>query len=62
MKMKILRNCIMVAVIAFSVARSAHAQSGCTDSPEAPTDILLLVGAVGVFQGQRVIQWLRKRS
>ena len=31
----------------FLVPVLAHAQSGCTDSPECPTAVLGLVGAVG---------------
>lgn len=59
--MKIFRNCTVMATVFFALALSAHAQSGCTDSPEAPTDVLLVVGAVGVFQGSRLLQWLHKR-
>jgi XrtJ-associated TM-motif-TM protein len=51
-----------VVVALFLVTISAHAQGGCEDSPEAPTDILLLVGTVGLFQGSRLFQWLRKRG
>jgi len=51
---------MMVAVLLIAAA-SAHAQSGCLDSPEAPTDILLLVGAVGIFHGSRLAQKFRKR-
>jgi XrtJ-associated TM-motif-TM protein len=59
--MKIFRTCTVIATVLFAFALSAHAQGGCLDSPEAPTDVLLVVGAVGVFQGSRLLQWLRKR-
>jgi XrtJ-associated TM-motif-TM protein len=51
-----------IVVALFLVTVSAHAQGGCADSPEAPTDILLLVGTVGLFQGSRLFQRLRKRG
>jgi XrtJ-associated TM-motif-TM protein len=34
---------------------SLHAQSGCFDSPEAPTDVLLLVGSAGMFYGSSLL-------
>jgi len=40
---------------------SLHAQSGCFDSPEAPTDVLLLVGSAGMFYGSSfLMKALRK--
>jgi XrtJ-associated TM-motif-TM protein len=36
-----------LAVLALPLA--AHAQSGCTDSPENPTVVLALVGSAGAF-------------
>ncbi len=42
---------------------SLHAQSGCTDSPEAPTMILLLVGMAGMFYGSSLLmKMLRQKS
>jgi XrtJ-associated TM-motif-TM protein len=38
---------LAVAVLAVPVA--AHAQSGCTDSPENPTAVLALVGGAGAL-------------
>jgi XrtJ-associated TM-motif-TM protein len=55
------RSILVIAVLLFLATVSAHAQSGCADSPEAPTDILLLVGTVGLFHGSRLFQKLRKR-
>jgi XrtJ-associated TM-motif-TM protein len=46
MKKKIL---IVVAVFLVAAAMPLHAQSGCGDSPEAPTAILALVGSVSAF-------------
>jgi XrtJ-associated TM-motif-TM protein len=37
------------------VSISLRAQTGCVDSPEAPTNVLLLVGAVGMFYGSSVL-------
>ncbi len=34
---------------------SLHAQNGCFDSPEAPTDVLLLVGSAGMFYGSSLL-------
>jgi XrtJ-associated TM-motif-TM protein len=43
---------------------SAHAQGGCFDSPEAPTDVLMFVGSAGMFYGSSVLMKLvrHKRS
>ena len=38
-----------------------HAQSGCSDSPEAPTDVLMLVGAAGmIFGSSAAMKLVRK--
>ncbi len=58
--MRIARVSALFAVVLLLATLSAHAQHGCTDSPEAPTDVLMLVGAVGLFQGSRLFQRLRK--
>lgn len=39
---------VAIALLAAS-ALPLHAQSGCGDSPEAPTAILALVGSAGAF-------------
>jgi XrtJ-associated TM-motif-TM protein len=44
----------VVALLVF--ATSLHAQGGCTDSPEAPTVLLMLVGAAGMFYGSSVLR------
>jgi XrtJ-associated TM-motif-TM protein len=38
---------LAMAVLAMPVV--AHAQTGCTDSPENPTAVLALVGSAGAF-------------
>jgi XrtJ-associated TM-motif-TM protein len=41
----------------------AHAQGGCVDSPEAPTDVLMLVGSIGMVYGSSVVtKMLRRKS
>jgi len=51
-----------IAILAFLVVPVAlHAQGGCVDSPEAPTDVLMLVGSIGMVYGSSaVIKMLRK--
>jgi XrtJ-associated TM-motif-TM protein len=49
------------AVVFLICAASVHAQTGCTDSPEAPTAFLMLVGAVGIFYGSSVLRKLLSR-
>jgi XrtJ-associated TM-motif-TM protein len=52
---------LLTVMVFLCTATSLHAQSGCTDSPEAPTDVLLLVGAVGLTKGSAIVKWLRQR-
>ena len=54
----------LLAILMFlSVPLVLHAQSGCSDSPEAPTDVLMLVGSLGMIFGSSVaMKLLRKRS
>jgi len=54
---------IVFAVLALLCCKSLMAQiNGCDDSPEAPTDILLLVGSLGMFYGSSVVMKLRRRN
>jgi len=39
----------LLAVAVLAMPMMAHAQSGCTDSPENPTAVLALVGSAGAF-------------
>jgi XrtJ-associated TM-motif-TM protein len=52
-----------IAVLTFlAIPVVMHAQGGCVDSPEAPTDVLMLVGSVGMMYGSSlVMKVMRKR-
>jgi len=39
----------LLAIAVLAVPMVAHAQTGCTDSPENPTVVLALVGSAGAF-------------
>ena len=39
----------LLAMAVLAVPMVAHAQTGCTDSPENPTAVLALVGSAGAF-------------
>jgi XrtJ-associated TM-motif-TM protein len=39
----------LVAMAVLILPMVAHAQTGCTDSPENPTAVLALVGSAGAF-------------
>lgn len=39
----------LLAMAVLAVPMMAHAQTGCTDSPENPTAVLALVGCAGAF-------------
>jgi XrtJ-associated TM-motif-TM protein len=39
----------LLAMAVLAVPMMAHAQTGCTDSPENPTAVLALVGSAGAF-------------
>jgi len=45
--MRIQKYLPLIAIVLMGAA-SAHAQSGCGDSPECPTAVLALVGSAGV--------------
>jgi XrtJ-associated TM-motif-TM protein len=51
-----IRSAIFAAFMLFSASSLLHAQGGCTDSPEAPTDILMFVGTVGMFYGSYLLR------
>jgi XrtJ-associated TM-motif-TM protein len=53
---------VFAALLLACGSASLLAQGGCFDSPEAPTDVLLLVGSAGMFYGSSfVMKVLRKR-
>jgi len=47
--MKMLRFVLPAVVMFLALPIMTHAQSGCSDSPEAPTDVLMLVGSIGMM-------------
>jgi len=55
------RNIAFCLLAILSVTAVLHAQGGCEDSPEAPTDILMLVGIVGMFYGSSLVLKLIRR-
>jgi XrtJ-associated TM-motif-TM protein len=65
LNLKISRYLPPVMLLLSFAVRSAHAQGGCTDSPEASTDVLMLVGSVGMVHGslllKRLVQRVRSR-
>jgi XrtJ-associated TM-motif-TM protein len=50
------RFVIFAAFTLLSASSLLYAQGGCTDSPEAPTDILMFVGTVGMFYGSYLLR------
>jgi XrtJ-associated TM-motif-TM protein len=56
------RHLIPFAVVFLISTASLHAQTGCTDSPEAPTALLMLVGSIGMFYGSALLRKLLSRS
>jgi XrtJ-associated TM-motif-TM protein len=47
---------LLVALFLLAAKSVLRAQiGGCDDSPEAPTDVLLLVGSVGMFYGSSLV-------
>jgi XrtJ-associated TM-motif-TM protein len=40
---------LLVAIAVMCIPALAHAQTGCTDSPENPTIVLALVGSAGAL-------------
>jgi len=60
--MKAFRFYLLVVIMLLGLPAALHAQSGCSDSPEAPTDVLMLVGTVGMMYGSSVVmKMVRKR-
>jgi len=62
--MKTPRFCVLVLMMVLAAPVLMHAQGGCVDSPEAPTDVLMLVGSIGMVYGSsaamRLLRKLRK--
>jgi XrtJ-associated TM-motif-TM protein len=53
---------LVVTIAFFAAFKTLHAQSGCNDSPEAPTEVLLAVGAAGLFFGPMLVRKLVLRK
>jgi XrtJ-associated TM-motif-TM protein len=60
--MKVIRCVLGAIVVFFAVPVVMHAQGGCVDSPEAPTDVLMVVGTVGMMYGSSVVMKFLHRS
>jgi len=60
--MKLLRFVLGALLLFLAVPVVMHAQGGCVDSPEAPTDVLMLVGSVGMLYGSSVAMKILRRS
>jgi XrtJ-associated TM-motif-TM protein len=59
--MKVFRFVSSAILLFLAAPLIMHAQGGCVDSPEAPTDVLMLVGSIGMIYGSSaVIKVLRK--
>lgn len=55
----ILKLCVMAALL--GSAGNLHAIGGCDDSPEAPTDVLLMIGAAGMVYGSSLVAKVLRR-
>jgi XrtJ-associated TM-motif-TM protein len=56
------RYAVVLALALLSATITLHAQSGCLDSPEAPTALLLIVGSIGIFYGPYMLRRVLRRS
>jgi XrtJ-associated TM-motif-TM protein len=61
-----IRYAVFSAIAPLFTAISVHAATGsgvgCVDSPEAPTALLMFIGAVGMFYGSSVLRKALCRS
>jgi XrtJ-associated TM-motif-TM protein len=57
-----IRYAVLLTIAAIFMSTSLYAQGGCVDSPEAPTVLLMLIGAVGMFYGSSVLRKVLCRS
>ena len=60
--MKAFRFSLLAALMFLALPLVMHAQGGCVDSPEAPTDVLMLVGSIGMVYGSSVVMKVLRRS
>jgi len=54
------RNIILSALAFLIASTSLHAQGGCSDSPEAPTVVLMFIGAAGILCGSSALRTRNK--
>lgn len=60
--MKVLRIGLIVILMFLAAPVVMHAQGGCVDSPEAPTDVLMLIGSAGMIFGSSLAMKLARKS
>lgn len=60
--MKVFRFVLGAVLLFLAVPLVMHAQGGCVDSPEAPTDVLMLVGSIGMMYGSSVMIKIMRRG
>ena len=60
--MKVFRISLFALLMFLAIPVLMYAQSGCSDSPEAPTDVLMLVGSIGMIYGSSVMTKLLRKS
>jgi len=60
--MKAFRINLFAILMFLAVPAVTHAQAGCSDSPEAPTDVLMLVGSVGMIFGSSLAMKIMRKS
>jgi XrtJ-associated TM-motif-TM protein len=53
---------VFTVLAVLPLSSELYAQSGCVDSPEAPTAVLMVVGAIGMFYGSRKVLKLLRRG
>ena len=46
---------LSLLLLCSTVSLYGRPRHGCTNSPEAPTDVLLLVGSIGTFYGSSFV-------
>jgi XrtJ-associated TM-motif-TM protein len=60
--MKVFRISLLALLMFLAVPVVMRAQSGCSDSPEAPTDVLMLVGSIGMIYGSSAVAKLLRKN
>jgi len=53
---------LLIALTLLACPFVIHAQSGCSDSPEAPTDVLMLVGSFGMMYGSSLVMKIMRKN